>query len=233
MMDESLTPLILATVAFVGSHFLMSAVKIRSRLIGILGRWGFIASYSIVAIVTFVWMNLKFARAPLVDVWPGVDWAWWVALALMFVASILLVCGMLTPNPTAVLGAQAMKREDAAVGIFKVTRHPVMWAILLWAVSHMLNTGDAAALIYFGALGALALFGMMHMDARRDAEDDPDWQRFRARTSFMPFGAMIKGRARVTLGEIGWKRMLLGVAFYLLLVHAHEWVIGVVVAPWV
>ena len=233
MMAETLTPLIVATLAFVGSHFLMSAVPVRSRLIGALGRWGFIALYSVVSVATFVWMNYTFSRAPLVDLWPGVDWTYWVALVLMLFACVLLVCGMLTPNPTAVIGAHTLKREDAARGIFTVTRHPVMWAILLWSVSHVMNIGDAAALIYFASLGALALFGMMHMDARRDAEGDPDWQRFRARTSFIPFAAALAGRTRISLAEIGWVRMALGIAVYVLLLSAHEWVIGVVVAPWV
>lgn len=233
MMAETLTPLILSTIAFVGSHFALSWRPVRTKLVRAMGRWGFIVSYSIVSIATFVWMNYAFARAPLIDLWPGVDWTYWAALVLMLFACVLLVCGMLTPNPTAVIGAHALKREDAATGIFKVTRHPVMWAILLWALSHVINVGDAAALIYFGSLGALALFGMMHMDARRDAEGEPDWQRFRARTSFIPFAAALAGRARISLAEIGWVRMALGVVFYVVLLYSHEWVIGVVVAPWV
>lgn len=233
MMAETLTPLIVATIAFIGSHFLLSALPVRTPLVQRLGRWGFIALHSVVSAATFVWMNYAFARAPVIDLWPGADWAYWTALALMLVACVLLVCGMLTPNPTAVIGAHTLKREDAATGIFTVTRHPVMWAILLWAVSHVLNVGDAAALIYFASLGGLALFGMIHMDARRDAERDPDWLRFRSRTSFIPFAAALTGRARISLAEIGWIRMALGVGFYFLLLYAHEWVIGIVVAPWV
>lgn len=233
MMAETLTPLITATLAFVVSHFVLSWTPVRSPLVRALGRWGFVALYSVVALATFVWMNVAYVRAPLIDLWTGSDWAWYVALAAMLLASFLLVCGVLTPNPTAVIGAHHMGRDDAAAGIFRVTRHPVMWAITLWAAVHMLNTGDAASQIFFGGIGGLALFGMMHLDARRDREGDPDWQRFKAATSFIPFAALIEGRVRLSLAEIGWVRLALGVAFYLVLLYGHEWAIGIVVAPWI
>lgn len=232
MMAETLFPLIAATIAFVGSHFLLSAQPVRAPLLARLGRWGFTVLYSAAAAGTFVWMCLAYARAPLIDLWATPDWLLWLAMAVNLAAAILVACGYLTPNPTALFGARVLGREDPAPGIFKVTRHPVMWGIALWSAMHLVATGDSASFVFFGALAALALAGAAHIDARRAREGDADWPRLVAATSFWPFAAALEGRARISLAGIGWVRIGIGALLFLLLLWGHEWIIGVIVAPW-
>ena len=55
----------------------------------------------------------------------------------------------------------------------------------------------------------------------------PEWEAFAAASSNLPFAAILAGRARVGLGEIGYRRLAAGVALYLLFFFAHEAVIGV------
>jgi uncharacterized membrane protein len=141
-------------------------------------------------------------------------------------------CGALTANPTGIGGGHVLGRDDPAPGIFKITRHPVMWAVTLWASVHVLNAADAAALIFFGALGIPALGGVAHMDARRNRDGGQGWQRLVACTSFIPFVAAAQGRTRISLAEIGWARMAFGVVIYGVLLFGHQRVIGVVVTPW-
>ena len=233
MMAESFTPLIVATLVFVGSHFLLSAGPVRRPLNATLGRWGFLFAYSVVALASFVWMCLAYRRAPFIDYWPREDWMWWLTLVVTLLASILLACGYLSPNPASVIGDRALARDEPAAGIFAITRHPVLWAIALWAAVHMLATGDAASLIFFGGLLVLALFGMWHIDLRRDLEGNAGWIRFRERTSLVPFAALVQGRARLSLAELGWRKPVVGIVLWIVLTEGHEWVVGVVVAPWV
>ncbi len=45
-----------------------------------------------------------------------------------------------------------LERENAAQGIFSVTRHPLTWGIALWASAHLLANGDLVSLIFFANL---------------------------------------------------------------------------------
>jgi uncharacterized membrane protein len=226
-MADTLWPLIVATLAFVFGHFLLSWAPVRDALVARLGRGPFLGVYSVFALATFVWMNMTYSRAPVTELWPHTLAAKQVAWVVMLLASLLLVCGATTPNPTSVGG----ERVAESRGIFKVTRHPILWAVALWALTHMGTTGDAASQIFFGGLALLSLGGMVHIDAKTRREDPPRFARLAAETSAIPFAALLSGRARVTLTEIGWGRILGGLALYLILLYGHQWVIGIIVAP--
>ena len=221
----------LAAVAFLGGHFLLSMGAVRRQLIERLGRPAFLGIYGVYAAVTFIWLNLAYASAPYEELWSDPLWARYLAIIFMPFAVILLICGVFTPMPASVLGATALAREDPAPGIIKITRHPVMWAIALWAALHLIANGDGASTILFGTLLILALAGISHMEARRDAGNDANWARLAAVTSVIPLGAVLDGRTRVNLGEIGWWRLGVGVVFYFVLLFGHRWAIDIRVAP--
>jgi uncharacterized membrane protein len=56
-------------------------------------------------------------------------------------------------------------------------------------------------------------------DARK--KSNPDWARFAALTSNVPFVAIAQGRNRIVWREIGWLRLVIGIGAYLgtLLIH--------------
>jgi uncharacterized membrane protein len=103
-----------------------------------------------------------------------------------------------------------LKSEDPARGIIRVTRHPIMWGIVLWAAAHIIVRGDAKGLVFFGGFLLLALIGTLAMDARKRA--NPDFPRFAAVTSHVPFVAIAQGRNRIVWREIGWLRPAIGLA---------------------
>ena len=55
--------LLLASVAFVGTHFLLSH-PLRQPLVRLVGEGPFAGLYSLVAIVTLAWMVIAYMRAP-------------------------------------------------------------------------------------------------------------------------------------------------------------------------
>jgi uncharacterized membrane protein len=132
----------------------------------------------------------------------------------------------MTRNPTAIGQAGAMKADEPARGIIRVTRHPLMWGIMLWGAAHLLARGDLASLVFFGGFVALGGLGTLLIDARKRAGLGEDWQRFAAVTSNVPFGAIVNGRNRFALGEIGWKRIGVGLAAYVVLFLAHPYLFG-------
>ncbi len=230
-MADTLWPLAAATACFVLAHFVLSWLPVRRALVAWLGRGLFLGAYSVAVGAAFVWMNLAYIRAPVIQLWTQQHWQWLLALCVMPFAAILLVAGATTRNPTLVGGDAVMDLPDPAPGIFKVTRHPIMWAIALWSAVHLIATGDQSSAIFFGGIGFLALAGMAHIDARKRATEPARFARLAAVSSALPFGALLAGRAQVSLGAIGWGRIVGGLLLYVILLYGHEWAIGVVVAP--
>lgn len=219
--------LAIACALFVAMHVLLAATPIRATLTGWIGQSLYLLFYSAIALALFAWMVWSFRLAPYYWVWGSPEWARMIALAIMPFSAMLVVAGYLTPNPSAVLGNYALNGEDPARGIFKITRHPVMVGVALWAAVHMLANGSVAALLLFGSLLILAVVGIAHIEARRLANDDPAWERFLAVTSIVPFAAIVAGRTRFVFTPMDWTRLALGLGLYALLLRFHGEAFGV------
>ena len=215
-----------AAVFFVASHIVLSSGPLRAALVKRIGEKVFRGLYSAVASAGLVWLVIAFNIAPYVELWADAAWARYVPLVVVPFAAILLVCGVTTRNATAIGGGVDAEAANPAPGIMKVTRHPVLWGIALWALAHIPPNGDARSLILFGAFASLAFAGMALIDRKREQSMGAAWGPIALTTSVLPFAAMLSGRAKVQLGEIGAWRILAGLALYLALALAHLPVIG-------
>ena len=230
-MTGSIAALVVASLLFVGSHLVLAGPPVRDALVGRLGERPFLGLYSLVSIALFVWMVLAWRDAPDVELWVAGGVPAYLPLVLMPVAFILLACGYFAANPMAVMQDKGLRGENPARGIIKVTRHPVMWATVLWAGSHIAANGDLAAVIFIGALLVLAVVGMGRIEAKKRATFGDDWVRFAAVTSRIPFVALAQGRTKLRLAELGWWKVALGLALYALFIAAHGWLFGVSPVP--
>ncbi len=218
--------LLAATIGFVGGHFLLSSAAVRPQLARRLGESGFRTLYSVVAIVTFVVMIYAYGAAPYVPVWPELSWLRWVPLVVMPFSAVLVVAGLTTRSPTAV-GGEALAADSApAPGILRVTRHPFLWGVALWAGCHLLVNGDAASIILMGGMLVLAVGGMQHIDRRRERVLGSDWGPMKLTTSTLPFAALLSGRTRMDWRGLGWWRLVLGLLLYVVLLNAHPFLFG-------
>ena len=206
--------LVAATVVFLATHFITST-PLRPLLVNAIGEWPYRGAYSLVALVTLVWMGWAYANAPREVLWLGFKGITYVAMPLAF---ILMACGY-GRNPTMVGADRLLKSEDPARGIIRVTRHPIMWGIMLWAASHLVARGDLKSLIFFGGLLLVAALGTVLMDARK--RSNPDFARFAAVSSNVPFVAIARGRNRIVWREIGWLRPAAGLAAFFLVLLVH------------
>ena len=206
--------LVIATAAFLATHF-VSSTPLRAKLVVAMGEWPYRGLYSLVAFLTLGWMIWAYAAAPREPLWGGLRDAPYVLMPLAF---ILIACGYWR-NPTMVGADKLLRSEDPARGMIRITRHPIMWGIILWAVAHMLARGDLKGLIFFGGFILLAVVGTLSMDARKKA--NPDWPRFAAATSHIPFLAIAQGRNHVSWREIGWLRPASGLAVFFIVLAFH------------
>ena len=176
-------------------------------------------------------MVLAWRDAPHVELWVADGALGHLALVVMPFAFILLSYGIFTPNPTAIMQGGLLDDENPARGIVKVCRHPIMWAIALWAASHIAANGDLAAVVFIGALLVLAVVGMARIDAKKRAAAGDGWARFAAVTSVVPFAALAQGRTTLTMSELGWWQAALGLVLYALFLALHGWLFGVSPVP--
>jgi uncharacterized membrane protein len=218
--DASLFGLALATAAFVGSHLILSH-PLRTRLVGALTERGFLGLYSIVSLLTFGWMILAW-RGVNQDIpyWVAPDWWWPVAAAILLLASILLV-GSFVRNPAFPHPGTETWKPPAAKGVFAITRHPMNWAFLIWAMVHISLWGSAQNLIVAGGIAILALAGSIGQDRKKRAVIGPPWSEWEKRTSFVPFGGLLAGRVSWRAAAPGATALLGGLAFWLVVTWLH------------
>ncbi|GGE93729.1 NnrU family protein [Sphingomonas prati] len=209
---------VLATAAaFVGTHFVMSH-PLRRPLVDALGEKGFQGVYSLVAFATFGAMVWAYRAAEITaPLWAVGDGLWAVSSALMLIASVLLL-GSLVRNP-ALAGAAVDAGTAEARGVFGVTRHPMMWAFAIWGVSHILIYPVAKNIVLSGAMIVLALVGAALQDRKKAALDPQGWPAWEARTSYLPFAAILAGRAR--FGGFGMHALGGGLVTWLAATWAH------------
>ena len=223
-MTGTLNELAFAAALFVASHVLVSGTRLRDSLVRMMGERPFQAAFSALSLFLLWWLIQAYQGAPYVGLWETGAGVRNGAMAVMFVACVFIATGFSFTSPTGVDFGGGLK---APAGIIKVTRHPVMWGIGLWALVHIAANGNAAGVIVFGAMFVLAFAGALTIDVKKRRLMGEEWARFAAETSFMPFAALIGGRTRLGLREIGPGRLIAGLALFALLPFAHEPVIGI------
>jgi uncharacterized membrane protein len=191
----------------------------------LLGENAYLGLYTLISLVTLGWTIWAYMKAPYERVWVGDEFKVW-AVVLMPVSLVFIACGVMTRNPSAVRQESALRAMGEPRGILRVTRHPVLWGIALWATVHLIARGDRASVILFGGMLLLAISGTVLQDWRKDRMIGVDWQRFTSVTSNVPFAAIIGGRNQFRFEEIGWPKVLTGIALYFVLVFLHPYLFG-------
>jgi len=209
--------LAVATLAFVGTHLLMSH-PLRDALVARLRYRGFLGLYSLVALTTLVWMIVTWRAAESSPLWVAPIWWWPFASAIMLFASILLV-GSLIRNP-ALPGAYPTEIPPPH-GVFAITRHPMNTSFMLWALVHISISGSARNLIVASGVFALALFGSIGQDRKKKRLIGEPWRQWQARTSFIPFAALLQGRIGWRAANPGWIALAGGLVFWALATSYH------------
>jgi len=230
--------LIAAAAVFLAIHFVVSGTPLRDAIVGGIGERAYMGLFSLASLGVIVWMAAAFNAAGAspgspADPWlynlgAGVDRA---TIPLVAVAFLIGVPGLLTPNPTSVRQDALAARADVVKGVLRITRHPFLWGVALWSAVHLLANGDEAAVIFFGSFLVLALGGTVSIDAKRRRKLGTAWAGFAARTSNMPFAAILSGRNRFNIREYFDWRFATALALFLVILFAHGYIFGVSPIP--
>lgn len=222
-----------ALAGFVLLHIGVSATGLRRALVGAIGEGPYRGLFSLASAGLLVWMIVALGQVmadpfdPLNQaLWAPPAWTYWPGVTLIGLGFMLAVAGLLTPGPTlAGFESKALAQAEPARGVLRITRHPFLWGVALWAAGHVLLNGERFALMLFGALGLMVLFGTRSIDRKGRARDPEGWAKFDAVSSNIPFAAIVQGRNKLALGEIWW-RLLAGFAVFLLVGLAHQRLFG-------
>ncbi len=191
-MDAELTHLVVATTVFVATHFLMSG-PLRQPLISRMGAQAFLLVYSLVSIGTFAWTIVVFDRTD--DdwqAWNGMAPLPWAIASLLTLTALALLIPSFARNPALPGKTAAGLGTVIPVGVFKVTRHPMMWGIAIWALGHMIAAPTARVFVLMTGLIVLALVGSHLQDKRKVAGNKREFAPWQRRTTYWPqFGALL------------------------------------------
>lgn len=216
-----------AMAVFLLTHAIPARPALRMRLVTLLGRRVYLIAYSAVSILVLAWVIVAAANTPYLELWPREDWQSLVPAIGMPIVSILVVFALTMPNPLS-LGPMWDKNFDPDhPGIAGFVRHPLLWAMLIWSISHMFPNGDLSHIAMFGLFAALSAGGMAMLDRRsRRTLGNAAWQELSKKTSNVPLASLAKGW-RPQLSVVNGLRLGAGLALYVTLVISHGLITGV------
>jgi len=209
------------------THFGLSSTSLRGALVGVIGERGFQGLYSLIAVGAFALVIWSWREAPRLEyAWFPDPALFWIPKAVMVLAMIFMLGGFLVPNPTQVGGERILDKGADTRGLLRITRHPFLWSVILWSISHIVVNGDYVSVYFFGTFLLLGGIGTVLLDRKKAQSLGDKWPPFAAVTSNVPFAAILSGRNRFVPSEL-WLPTLIGIAGYALVYFLHEWVSGV------
>ena len=220
----------LAMGVFMASHRIPAALGVRDRLVAALGARGYTALFSLVSTGLLLWVIWAAGRAPFVPIWDQSPAARWAVNIVMPLVVALVAFGTAAPNPFAFEGRRT-GFDPARPGIAGLTRQPLLWAMLLWALAHLWANGDLAHVILFGTFAGFSALGMRIVETRRRRQAGAEeWARLTAHTGLLPLAALLVGRWRPRRPPPVW-RLAAALLGWAALWHLHAPVIGVWPGP--
>src|SRR4030088_218230 len=156
--------LILGMVLFLGIHTLTTMRPTRAAAMVRLGEGPYKGLYSLlsaVGLVLIVWGFGRYRSTGYIQVWdPPFAIFQPIALVLLWFAFVALASAYAPPSK-----------------IKATLRHPMLVAVKVWALSHLLVNGDLGSMLLFGSLLAWAVYDRIAVKRRGD-EGAPPVARF-------------------------------------------------------
>lgn len=201
---------IVAILVFFLTHSLPVRPANKARIVAHTGARGFTIGYSALSIAALGFVIYAANTAPIVELWPWAPWQNHVTLLAMALSIAIASLAIGRPNPLSFGGRNNDQFDPNMPGIVGWLRHPLLVALLLWALGHMVPNGTLAHVILFGIFAVFAALGMQIIDRRQKRQLGAEtWARLsRTRRQFRP---SINGLIRLSIGAV----------VYIALIHLH------------
>lgn len=197
-------------------------------LVARLGEKTYRGAFSVASIAALWWLIREYGRAPYRPLWVTPEALSYLPVLVMPLSLVLLAGAFLAPAAPA--GAGDLPRQHVARGVQRVTRHPFLWSVVLWASVHLLVRPDVGSVLFFGSLGLTALRGSFDIDRKRRRAEPEAFARWEAVTSNVPLGALLARRNRLVASEVGGPVML-GLVLTLAAIGLHPSLFGSAALP--
>ncbi|MBF0276160.1 MAG: NnrU family protein [SAR324 cluster bacterium] len=146
--------LILGIAVFVAIHLIPAKPSLRNQWIEQWGEKKYRALFALASFVGLILIIVGKSNASFIPLWNPPVWGRHLAMTLMPLAFYLLAAAHMPSN------------------IKRITRHPMLWGVTLWAAVHLSANGDLASLILFGGFGIYSLFGMWSANQRGSSKSN-------------------------------------------------------------
>lgn len=222
--------LALACAFFIFVHLIVSGTNLRAQITDRIGRPAYLLLYVMSATISVIWMTIAFMRAQLdmlnITFWetPGILRI--LALPVNLLAFMLVVIGVTSSSPTG-LSSRRQLPHMPIYGIIRVTRHPILAGIGVWALMHMITSPQLASWVFFGTLLVSSAAGASIIDRKRLIAYDSIYGTIMRRTSIIPFAAIIQGRVDFNVREIGFAKPFMALGIFCLIAVLHEFLFSV------
>ena len=146
--------LLIGIVVFLGVHTLTTLREPRAALIARFGEGPYKGLFSLGALVGFVlivWGFSIYRSEGWVQIWYPPTWTRHLTITLMWFAFVSLAC--MNSAPSRIRGW---------------LRHPMLVAIKIWALAHLIANGDLGGMLLFGAFLAWAVYDRIAVKRRGD-----------------------------------------------------------------
>jgi uncharacterized membrane protein len=179
-----MTLLILGLILWTLVHaFKRLAPEARAGMTSAMGAGPAMGVMAVLLTAATVLMVVGFRRTPFVAVYDPPAWG-------IHLNNLLMLCAV------GLLGAGHSKGR-----VRTWLRHPMLTAVAVWAVAHLLVNGDRASLVLFGGMGLWALAEMALISAR-----EPAW---------------VRPAAGTVAGDVRW--VVITLVVFGVIVAVHTW----------
>jgi uncharacterized membrane protein len=183
--------LLIGIVVFLGVHTVATHRASRAQLLERFGAGPYRGLFSLGAIVGFVlivWGFSIYRSEDWIQIWTPPIWTRHLTITLMWFAFVALAC--MNPAPSRIRGW---------------LRHPMLVAIKIWALAHLIANGDLGGMLLFGAFLAWAVYDRIAVKRRGDL-----------------------GAARVSsFTRADGVNLVVGTVAYVAMIFLHPYLIGV------
>ena len=145
--------LVIGLLLFIGVHLLPTMPDLRNGVVARFGEGTYKVAFSIVAAAALAVIVIGYQKVQLTPgknplIWQPPTWGRHATMALMLPVFPLLIAAYLPGRIT------------------QAVRHPMVTAVKLWALAHLLVRGDAASMLLFGSLLAFAIYDRISLKQR-------------------------------------------------------------------